>query len=223
MAIQINGMRIERVEIVDDDISARLMMADNVTDADLLPIDVGGPIHDLENFVRLSKERADAAICDHKLGLIGNYSRYNGAESVASLYDSGYPAILCTNFAVPDIDSIRKHLRRIPSLIKTDDIDPETLVNGLILCAREVRGDFVPHRKPWRTLVRVEEINEGSSSTMLYVALPGWGSNERIRIPLDILPAGERSKISVGLRFHALVNIGAENTNQLYFTNFEFD
>lgn len=58
---------------------------------------------------------------------------------------------------------------------------------------------------------------------MFYVVLPGWYSSDKISLPLDLIPSDLRDKIKLGVRFHAQVNKGAENQEDLYFDNFEFD
>jgi len=222
MPLVVGDKKIEKVEIVDDNPKAREAMAWHIVDAKLEAIKAPGPLGRLPAFVSLSLKSADAAVCDHKLGLIGKYAEFDGAQAVAELYSRGFPAVLCTNFAKSDIDTIRLYRRKIPSLIRTDDVDPDGLVEGFVKCVKEIKGDFVPSRKPWRTLIRVEELLEDVKPLTLNVVLPGWSSNERVRIPLDIFPSQFRQQIMADTRFHAMVNLGAEDPNELFFDEFEF-
>jgi hypothetical protein len=118
---------------------------------------------------------------------------------------------------------MRQYLRRIPVLIHTDDINPDSIAKGLENCIREFNNDFLPTRRPWRTMVRVEDVDENTVPKMFFAVLPGWHSSDKIRLPLDLIPSELHNKIKPGVRFHAQVNKGAENQDDLYFDNFQFD
>ncbi len=223
MAVKIGNRSIQKVKIFDDDPRARAMVALSVSDAKLEPIQEPGPLTDLAQFAGQAALTADAAILDHKLKLVGKYSSFDGAEAVSHLYMAQFPAVLCTSWGKAEIDAMRCYRRKIPSLISIEDLDPEAIIAGWERCIQEFSGDFSPVRRPWRALVRVEDVNNAPGYRMFYVVIPGWTSSEKVRLPLDLIPPERQSRIQPGTRFYAEVNIGADNQDELYFENLEFD
>lgn len=222
MPIDFGGNTISRVGIIDDKPDVRKIMAISVSEAELIPVVEDGPLPSLERFVDASIKKSDAVICDYRLNL-GRYSQFNGAEAVSRFYEFKQPALLCTTWGKAEIDAMRVYRRKIPILVRTDDINPDTIAKGFEYCIREYNNDFSPSRRPWRTLVRIEEVDDQMVPPMFFVVLPGWYSSDKIRLPIDIVPSKLREKISLGVRFHAQVNKGTENQDDLYFDNFEFD
>jgi CheY-like chemotaxis protein len=222
MSIDFGGNTISRVGIVDDKSDVRKIMAISVSEADLTPVVEDGPLPPLEQFVTSSIKKSDAIICDYKLNL-GKYSQFNGAEAVARFYELKQPALLCTTWGKAEIDAMRVYRRKIPILVRTDDINPDTIAKGFEYCIREYKNDFSPVRKPWRTLVRIEEVDDQMFPPMFFVVLPGWYSSDKIRLPIDIIPPELREKINPGVRFHAQVNKGTEDQDDLYFDNIEIE
>jgi len=213
-----------RVRIIDDDINMRKSVANYVHDAGLTPIDVPGPLSSLRSFVVWAQKNADGAICDHRLSSLGGgYANFLGADVVCRFYQSRFPALLCTNFSTMDVDIVRPYRRYIPVLLRPDDLDPDLIRQGLAYCRDELKGRFRPERRPWRTLVRVEALEEQDKPKMAIIVLPGWSSNERIRLPLDMLPPKLTRGIKAGTRFHAQVNLGDEDPESLYFDSPELD
>jgi len=222
MSLNLAGNTITRVDVVDDKEDARKIIAMTVDEAQLLPVLESNPLPPLSQFVSQAIAKADAAICDYKLSL-GTYAQFNGAEAVAMFYDHKWPALLCTTWGKADIDAMRVYRRKIPILIRTDDLNPDTIAVGFECCIREFKSDFSPGRRPWRTLVRIEDVDEQLKPPMFFVVLPGWYSSDKIRLPLDLIPSTFRGKIKPGVRFHAQANKGAEDQDDLYFDDFEFD
>jgi hypothetical protein len=222
MSLNLDGNTITRVDIIDDKPDARRIMAMTVDEANLEPVIESGQLPPLPQFVTAAIGKADAAICDYKLSL-GTYAQFNGAEAVAMFYEHNWPALLCTTWGKADIDAMRVYRRKIPILISTDDLNPDTIAIGFEYCIREFKGDFSPSRRPWRTLVRVEDVDEHSKPSMLYIVLPSWYSSDKIRLQLDLIPSSLRRRVKPGVKFHAQVNKGAEDQDDLYFDNFEFD
>jgi hypothetical protein len=222
MSLNLGGNTITRVDIVDDKPDARKVMAMSVDEASLIPVLESNQLPPLSQFVTAAIGKTDAAICDYKLSL-GKYAQFNGAEAVAMFYDRKWPALLCTTYGKSDIDAMRVYRRKIPVLIRTDDLNPDTIAIGLECCIREFKSEFSPSRRPWRTLVRIEDVDEQMVPPMFFVVLPGWSSSDKVRLPLDIVPTSLREKIKPGVRFHAQVNKGTENQDDLYFVNFEID
>jgi hypothetical protein len=220
MSTVIFGERIKRVEVVDDDARARAATVLTVADANLKPFPTAGPLPALNEFVRNAKHRSDAVVCDHRMR--GTYSSFDGAEAVAHLCRAKCPAVLCTRWSKADIDTMRRYLPDIPSLISTDDMNPETLIYGFQVCIREFKNDPIPSRKPWRTLINVESVNIDTIPKLFFVSIPGWDSKEIIRLPLDLVSPGKRPLIHEGFRFFAKVNKGTDRSETLFFSEFEF-
>ncbi|MGA2989586.1 MAG: hypothetical protein ABSD88_03845 [Candidatus Korobacteraceae bacterium] len=221
MALNIQGQNISRVQVIDDDPTARRAMAFTITDANLEALPADGPLPKLREFVKSTKRQVDAVVSDHRLKQ-GHYATFNGAEAVAELYNAHCPAVLCTRWSTADIDAIRQYIPFIPSLISIDEVNPETIATGFARCISEFKSEPVPSRRAWRTLLRVESVEVGSKPALFYVAIPGWDSKEIIRLPLDLIPYQRRTLLKPGFRFFASVNKGAEQPEALFFTNFEF-
>jgi DNA-binding NarL/FixJ family response regulator len=221
MARNICGQEVSRVKIVDDDTSAREGMIITVKDADLEPLPDAGPLPQLREFVLRAKRGADAVLCDHSL-MRADYASFNGAEAVASLYNQKCPAVLCTRWSPADIDAMRCFIRFIPALIVSDDISPDTIVDGIGRCIAEFRNEPASSRKPWRTLIRVETVERDRRPALFYVAISGWDSKQIVRLPLDLIPLEHRLAIEPDFRFYASVNKGAETAEALFFSDMEF-
>ena len=221
MALNILGQTISRVQVIDDDPTARQAMAFTIRDADLEALPADGPLPKLSTFVTATKKRVDAVVSDHRLKK-GHYATFNGAEAVAELYNAHCPAVLCTRWSTADIDAIRQYIPFIPSLISIDEVNPDTIATGFARCISEFKSAPVPSRKAWRTLLRVESVETSSKPALFFVAISGWDSKEIIRLPLDLIPYRRRKLVKPGFRFFASVNKGAEQPEALFFTNFEF-
>jgi CheY-like chemotaxis protein len=219
MSTVILGQRITRVKVVDDDARARAGTALTVKDANLEPFPTAGPLPALAEFVRNAKHQSDAVVCDHRMR--GRYASFDGAEAVARLCRAKCPAVLCTAWTKADIDTMRQYLPDIPSLISTDDMNPDTLLYGFEVCIREFKNDPIPSRRPWRTLIRVKGVSLDTNPKLFFVSIPGWDSKEVIRLPLDLISADKRPLIHEGFRFFAKVNKGTDRSEMLFFSEFE--
>jgi hypothetical protein len=69
----------------------------------------------------------------------------------------------------------------------------------------------------WRTLLRVVSKEDDK----LRVVIPGWNPREQIEIPYNIIPPEILAGLEPGSRFHARVNIGAEEAEDLRFEGWE--
>lgn len=221
MTCVIAGRAIEQIRVVDDDPLVRAAYEYPVEDLGLRPVLADGPFHDLAGFVEETIVTADAAICDYHLR-VRNYASFDGAASVAALYQKEFPAVLCTRFVddAAAIVEMRRHRRYIPVLLNPDDLH-DNLVLGLEQCIEEFGGNFSPSRRPWRTLVRVEAVDHERS--LFYVVLPGWSPLEVIGLRTDDVAPEIQERLDHQARFHALVNIGAEGNEDLYFDKWEVD
>ena len=204
--------------MIDDDPEVRRTYEYQVEDLGIKTVGVDGPIEDLDSLMGWNE--ADAAICDHRLTPNG-CSTVNGVHIVARWYELKFPSILCTKVD-NTIDQIRPHRRQVPVLFEdVSELTPDALVKGLETCIGEFEGHFSTTRRGWRTLVRVVDVDAVSAVRALYVVVPAWDSKRELRLVFDGLPDTIREVVLKQERLHAVVNIGAENSNDLYFDEWE--
>ena len=222
MAITIAKRSIQRISIIDDQTPVRESYELSVEDLGLESVSETGPLDEgLPDCVKAVSQRADAAICDYNLK-VKAYSSFNGAELAAGFYKMQFPAVLCTKWHTAVIDEMRQYLRFIPSLIDPSKLDPTTIKAGIESCIREFDGDYRPVRRPWRALVRVEDIRKtDQGSEFAYVVVPAWNSNDVVKLPANLIPPEILKKLSAGSRLHAKVNLGATGNEELYFEEWE--
>jgi hypothetical protein len=220
MSVQLADRTIQRIAIIDDQADVRASYEFNVEDLGLESVSEAGPLGELRKVVQAIPGKSDAAICDYNLK-VRDYSTFNGAELVAALYKASFPALLCTKWHTASIDEMRSYRRYIPTLIDPSDLDPSAISSGLEACIREFSGYFLPVRKPWRALIRVEDVRSTQGVPFIYVIVPSWNAQEVVRLPNDVFPEELIPLIKPGVRVHAKVNLGAENQEQLFFEEWE--
>lgn len=218
MSLTIADRTINRVLIVDDDKNLRENYGYQIEELGLEPIYEDGPLGSLDDALKLLRSKADALVCDLHLR-IKNFSQINGDLFVASSNRANYPAVLCTNYTDSDITVMRSKRRYIPALLKTETYHPENIKRGFERCIRESTGIFDASRRPWRTLVRIADIEENRK--YFYAVVPGWNTQQKIRVYFDDLPTLLRDQVQLTARFHAQVNLGAEGAEELYFSDWE--
>jgi CheY-like chemotaxis protein len=220
MLLTINDKPIKRVAVVNDTAAAREEMAENIFDAGLEPIIQSARLSSIDDCITTVTSQAEAAILEHHLKS-DHYANFMGAEAVAQLYRQQFPSLLVTDWADADIDNIRLFRRYIPVLVESRDANHETITLGFKQCLNEFEKQYTPDRKPWRTLVRIEEVNLDSEIPIVYAVIPGWEPDKVVRFPLVIFPEVLRKMVVPGARFFAKVNIGATHHDELYFEDFE--
>jgi hypothetical protein len=222
VAITIAKRSIQKISIIDDQAPVRESYELSVEDLGLESVSESGPLdEELPNCAKAVSQRADAAICDYNLR-VKAYSSFNGAELAAEFYKMQFPAVLCTKWHTAVIDEMRQYLRFIPSLIDPSKLDPTTIKTGIESCIREFDGDYRPVRRPWRALVRIEDIRKtDQGSEYAYVVVPAWNSNEVVKLPANLIPPEILKKLSAGSRLHAKVNLGASGNEELFFEAWE--
>ena len=203
------------VAIIDDDEIKRESMQDEFVLADWTVTVFPGPFQKLDDLTQRVLRDANCAVCDHHF--VRNYAAFNGAAAVAELYQRSFPAVLVTQYEVADMFEIRMYRRSIPVLLTPKEADPDTLFRAWEVCQNEFAGNFIPTRKPWKTLVRIADVSEDT----VFVLLPGWNSDEVIRVPRRILPSTLSPLLQPGEHLFATVNKGAEDQSELFFENFE--
>lgn len=211
--------------VVDDNPAARETVTGELEDLGMRVSALEGPFYSEEQAFVASKNSAEALICDHHLSQ-HDYARFTGAELVAKCYLEHFPAILVTKYSVDVIEEIRPYRHLIPALLSpqelTDNID--NLKYVLDLCMMEVfMGKYSSERKPWRTLIRVEDIDEARENAFLII--PAWDApngENGIKIPMSMIPTKFQTSLSPKTRFYARVNLGTSKHEDLYIKDFEF-
>lgn len=206
--------QIRSVAIVDDNADSRESFGYTVEDADLQPLPAEGPLGSLASFSP-QIGTADVVLSDYELRA-KNYANFTGAELVAERQRAGQPAILCTKYEKPQVERIRPHRRWIPVLLAPDDLDPESLLAAIDTCVGELEGRFLPERRPYRALVRFVE-PDPESPGRYFVELPSWQASLLVPIHLEDLPEEVMAAAAPGYRCHAMVNLGSERYEDVYF------
>lgn len=205
----------ERVLVIDDDPNTRAALREHVEDAGLQPIEVSAASSDIDSFVGGFLSQAEAALCDHHLRK-KNYAGFNGAEVVAKWYQHRHPAVLCTRWEEANIGEIRRFRRYIPVLLRPSDLNPDSLLAGIEECRQEFRGIIRSERRSWRAVVRIEEIDE-LPGTSLYVCVAGAATDDVIKLDILDVPVAIRAGLRAGHRVAAMVNVGAERQEDMFF------
>jgi CheY-like chemotaxis protein len=221
MTLVINGTNIDRVGVVDDSADTRDTISDELKDAHVVPMPFDGPFTSLNELLETVHAEVDAVVCDHHLSP-RNYAPCTGAEAVGQWYQNHFPSVLVTRYEKAEIEEIRLFRRRIPALIRSDEASPDNIVKGLELCIGEFNNHFIPARKPWPNMFRIDDVEEASNPIQVYVVIPGWNSEEAIRLPLEMFPGDLRQHVKPDERFFAVINLGAEKQEDLYFDAIEY-
>jgi uncharacterized protein YkuJ len=216
MSIFIGSRNIDKVCVIDDDEDFRSELEETITDANLSAVPQELPIQDAKSFLDLILDRCQAVVSDHNLMQRGRYFPVNGAEFVSMCYSRRLPALLITRIEQPNSE-IRRYRRNIPVVVNPEEFDPEVLIHSLDICLQEFDLKFAASRKPWRTLIRVDEVDGNN----INVIIPGWDQNEKIAINMADLPFDIQKDLYPDKRMHAKVNIGAECRDELYFFDWE--
>ena len=204
---------IERVLIVDDDSEARDTFAFPIEELELEPIKFPGPILSTKEFTT-NADSTDAVLCDFHLKK-HSYSKFNGDILMAACFSANIPGVLCSTFTDVDFTISRKYLRYIPSLLKSSSPDPTEICDAWTRSLEEMNGVFVPSRRPWRTQLRIDEVDEENKCA--YAIIPAWDAHRKIRIESEDVPEEIYKQMSPDKILHTVVNIGAEGYEDLYF------
>ncbi|NJN58917.1 MAG: rhodanese-like domain-containing protein [Leptolyngbyaceae cyanobacterium SL_5_9] len=215
--------RKNKIVIIDDEKDFAEAAAWEVEDAGYETVlIVEGSFKEIDNLVSQISEDVYGVLCDQRLRKSG-FANFDGSDLVATLYDRKIPAILNTQFYEVDKDvPIRKHRHKIPVLLSKSDLDESTIKAGIETCLSEFNGSFSNSRKPYRNIVRLIDFDEKYKEDTVDVIIPSWKPDIPVSLPLSLICEWivdfqpER-----GIRLIANVNSGAENPEDLYFTNFE--
>lgn len=218
-SINISDYTISNIQIVDDDPQSRNAFSFIIEDLELTPLCIDGPLPRFDDFIMNTVRSSQASIFDNALN-VRNYSRSSGAKYASALYKRNYPSILCSKFAkTMYIDKIQEHRRYLPVLLKSQELNSDTFHKGLEKCINEFKNNFTENRKPYKSLIRIENIDKNNST--LHGIIPGWNPNEIIAINFSNVPKSMISNIKNETRCYVKTNIGAEKWDELYFTEWE--
>ena len=214
--LTIGNRQIKRVQIVDDDPDAREAFGYLVEDMGLEAIHVAKlPGNSIQNLLD-TLNSTDAILCDFQLRK-RSYALFNGDQVIKQCFHRGIPGVLCTSY--PEEPIRRDYLRYIPGFLSSEIPGPDSLEQAWTLSVQEMAGIRQPSRRPWRSLVRVDNVD--LDRKYLYAVVPAWSVQTKVRIELDNLPTRIRKLAEPGRRFHALVNTGAFSPRDLFFDEWE--
>jgi hypothetical protein len=212
---------IRTLAVVDDDKSLAEIAGWQVEEAGYQPFIVEGSYQNINALANCIVQNAEGAICDHRLSRRG-LANFPGAQLVAELFDREFPAILTTQYIAIDTDvSIRRWRHKIPVLLSRDETNALSIRAGLASCLAELRGNIPMTRRPHRVLIRITDLGEESGEEVVDAIVPSWNPKRAVRFPISLVKAELRNTLTPDLRLFALVNIGAETADELYFGSFE--
>jgi hypothetical protein len=152
-------------------------------------------------------------------------AQFTGAATIAKLYDRQRIApLLVTTWEKQDADTtIRLYRRKVPVLLSAEDFDNPEVIRGCFDASENevIRGRIPPERRAWRTAVQIEDRDDKSNIKVVDALVPGWNPDAKVTFPLDLIEPELRDLATPGQVFFAMVNIGAERDEDLFFGDFE--
>ena len=216
MSLLIEGRELERVLIVDDEREAREAYCEVVEDIGLTPVPVTGPVD--EGTIGGLATETDVVLCDYHLKR-QDYATFDGDVLLARCVEQGIAGLLCTGYSDFDTTIRRDCLRWIPARLRSREAEPREFIEGWEQCLREMAGLVHPNRRPWRTLVRVVEVE--TERRYISAVVPAWSVRQVVKVHLDSIPREFLWRLSFEERFFCKVNIGAEREEDLFFEGWE--
>lgn len=214
-----HGAELRRIAIVDDNLHEADAMSEIVRDAGYESVILQPPFDDVQDLLVNVQRQASAAICDHRLRGRG---RFTGAEAVACFTNVKFPALLVTQYIGSDADvSIRLWRHRIPVLLSRDEADSVRIAAGIEECIREIQGEYPRGRRPWRTMIQIDGTAEDTGERLVEARVLSWNPREVVRFPEALVPPDLRGLLVPDAYMFAMVNIGAERADDLFFYDFE--
>lgn len=213
----------KKIIVIDDEKDSAETAAWDLEEAGYKPIlIVDGSFRNVDELVSKIPQDTSAVVCDQRLRKSG-FATFEGSDLIAALYDLKIPAILNTQYFDIDDVPIRKHRHKIPVLLSKqyDILNEETLGAGIQKCKAEFEGNFSKDRKPYRTIVRVLDIDTNYRDNVVDVVISGWRPDIPVPLPLALIREWIDFEPHIGDLLIAKVNVGAEKAEDLYFTDFE--
>ena len=215
-------MVIRKVAVVDDDFQSREGFRFMLEDGGYEPFLVDGSHHSVSDLADFISERADAALCDHRLRH-GGMADFDGAELVYQLQMRKCPAILISQYLHVDAaTTVRSFRSLIPVAVTRADFEHENLAFLFEQAVAEIEGNRSKERTAHRSLVYISAISGEGTSKVADVFVVSWSPQDAVRIPYEVILRDiPDSEIKEGSSFLVDINIGAEDSDELYFSNFE--
>jgi hypothetical protein len=221
MSLMVLDKEIQRIHVIDDDPMVRDAYLETVKDMGLEGVDVSTPIKDIESLFDSIDPKSDGIIFDYQLNST-KYSAFNGDVYGRAAYEKHIPFIISSHFTPLSMEGRR---RFIPKAVHVDLLEPRSVLEAFELCVGEYQGKFITRRVPIRTLVRIEGMHAIGDTYELNVVVPNWDPHTGIQIRVDI--ATFPSDINIEKELHengaaritAEVNTGAQDVNEIYFSN----
>lgn len=217
--VNIEGREISRVFLIDDDPSVRELYEYHL---DGFRVNTEEVLHiaGMEQLLKASNDH-DGFVCDFHLNN-SRYSPINGDVIVSNLYKKNIPAVLCSR-DVDTISSVRRLRHSIPCIIEARNLNGESVMDAFATCIREFSGNFSSIRRPWPTLIRIENVvQESSSNLRVAVVVPGWEAQSIIEVDISKAEVGFCADIVQSInsgdvyRCKAQVNLDAESQTDIY-------
>jgi len=213
------ALAIQRIAIVDDNPHDADVMSEIVRDAGFEPVILKPPFGHVEDLLANVQLQANAAICDHRLR---GQAHFTGAKAVAYFTEVKVPALLVTQYIDPDADlSIRLWRHRIPVLLRRDEADSDRITKGVEECISELHGEYPRGRRPWRTMIQIDGTAEDNGERVVEARVLSWNPHNVVRFPEELVPLELRDRLVPDAFMFAMVNIGAEKADDLFFYDFE--
>ena len=205
------------IAVVDDGKIQRDTYVEEINEARGRWSAVGFPGRFLDTFDLYEKIRltTGAALCD--MHLVRNYASFDGAEAAAALNRRNFPAVLVTRLEEAALSAVRPHRKHIPVMLDHEEHNPDAFAHAIEICERECRGDVLPERRPWATMVHVEDFGDEAEAAPLIVHVPTWKRDTMIELPRSMFPERLLARIRERPYFWADVNKGAAEPIELFF------
>ncbi len=218
MAVTVAGRQLAKMAIIDDDPSVRQSYSEVLEDLGFEPIDIGGPLGQLDSLFAGPLSGCDAVMTDLAIRSTG-YALYDGGDIAVEGNRKQIPVLLCTAYAEVNQKLRRSQRRRVPAILSRAQFDHGLVIAGLQKCITEINGQFSPDRRPWRTQVEVVDLD--TDRNCMWVIVMGRSPDERVAVFIDELPVSIQIQLALGKLLHAKVNTGARASQDLFFDEWE--
>lgn len=207
-----------RVTVIDDDEDGCEGLMDTLRDFRFEPSTVtgsfGNRLGDL--IAAIEAQTPSFVICDNRLQA-RQMAEFLGVAVVKELVARHRPAMLLTMYGSSDRLKLRRSRFEVPVIVDRDAFEAARLNEYYEVCRREIAADPVDERKPYRTLIRIDDI--ARAERQIDVIIPGWRPNHAVPIPFECVADELHNVIARGTYLLGDVNIGSHDEAGLYFHN----
>jgi CheY-like chemotaxis protein len=208
-----------RVTVIDDDEDGCEEISDHLRDFGFEPSAVTGRFDDrlAEMVDAIEATNPSFVICDNRLQP-RQMANFYGVSVVKTLVERRQPAMLLTTYASPDRVSLRASRFDVPVIVDRGAFSPEHLSDYFEICRREIVANPVDHRRPRRSLIRIDGVSI-DQLPVLDVVVPTWRPDHAVSIPISCVAPELHGALKPGVYLLGEVNIGASDEDELYFHN----